>query len=279
MKQDYQYKTSRGHSIPVTRYGKGEFGHRPCVLYIHGFKGFKDWGFVPHLAQRISLAGLDVITFNFSHNGIGPDGQSFTELDAFSKNSLSLEKEEAIELIRLVAFSDFFGGHLLQPLGVLGHSRGGGIALLASASSEEVQAVCTWASVSTFDRYSKTQMNTWKQQGYHEVINSRTGQKLILGPEMLSDLEKNAKTTLNILQATRQLGKPLQIIHGQADETVPCFEAEQLNIFADPTKSDLKLIPDGTHTFGAKHPFEGESIPLGLAIDASITFFTQQLRQ
>lgn len=277
MKQDTEYKTERGNKIYITRYGEKEFGHRPCVLYIHGFKGFKDWGFVPHMAERISAAGFDVITFNFSHNGIGPDGQSFTELEAFSNNSFSLEKEEAIELIRLVSFSDFFGGHLLKPLGVLGHSRGGGIALLASAASQEVKAVCTWASVSTFDRFSKAQIAAWRKKGFHEVVNSRTGQVLKLGQNMLKDVEKNLRKHLNILDATRDLGKPLMIVHGQTDETVPYFEAEQLNIFADPMNSDLRLIPNGSHTFGAKHPFEEETTPLGLAIDASIEFFTQQL--
>ena len=277
MIQEYQYKTEKGHLIRISRFGEKEFGQRPCILYIHGFKGFKDWGFVPHMAESISSAGFDVITFNFSHNGIGEDGQNFTELEAFSNNSFSLEREEAIEMIRLVAFSDFFGGHLLKPLGLLGHSRGGGIALLAAAASEEVRAVCTWASVSTFDRFSKAQIEAWRKKGYHEVVNSRTGQVFKLGQNMLKDVEKNLRKKLNILEATRQLGKPLQIVHGQTDETVPYFEAEQLNIFADPMTSDLRLIPNGSHTFGAKHPFEEETVPLRLAIDVTIDFFTQQL--
>lgn len=278
-KQDYRFETQRGHHIPITRYGGDAFGGRPCVLYIHGFKGFKDWGFVPFLGESMAEAGFDFVCFNFSHNGIGPDGQSYTELEAFSDNSFSLEVEETQEMIRMCAFSDFLGNHLRKPMGVLGHSRGGGIALLAAAASREVAAVATWAAVSTFERYPKADLDAWRKRGYHEVKNTRTGQILRLGKNLLKDVEVHAKSRLNILQAVQDLHKPLLILHGQADETVPYYEAEQLNVFANPHDAELRLIPNGTHTFGAKHPFETAPEPLQLAVQHSVDFFRQHLTQ
>ncbi len=277
MKQDYTYKTAKGHQITISRYGEEAFGTRPCVLYVHGFKGFKDWGFVPHMAQTLAASGLDVVTFNFSHNGINGHGESFSELKAFSQNTFSLELEETIEMIRLCAFSDFFGAHLLESLGLLGHSRGGGIALLAGQASKEVRAVCTWSSVSTFDRYSKQDMENWKKRGFHEVVNSRTGQVFKLGQDMLRDIQINARKKLHVLEAAKNLEKPLLVLHGQDDETVPYFEAEQINIFAQPDTSRLMLIPGGTHTFGAKHPFEGSTPALDQAIEATSAFFLRHL--
>ena len=35
--------------------GRGE--ERPAVLICHGFKGFKDWGFFPKLAERSPCGG------------------------------------------------------------------------------------------------------------------------------------------------------------------------------------------------------------------------------
>lgn len=277
MKQDLRLLTARGNALRVTRYGQGTFGQKPCVLYVHGFKGFKDWGFVPHLAGRLVAEGMDVVTFNFSHNGIGPDGETHSEPDLFAKNTLSLEREETIEMIRVCLSGELFGGQMTRPLGLLGHSRGGGMALLAAAEVKQVRAVCTWNAVSTFERYSEQVVEAWKKKGYTEVVNARTGQVLRMGIEHLRDLEAHAPQRLNILEATRKLERPLLILHGQTDETVPYFEAEQLNVFGSPASTELRLIPKGSHTFGATHPFQQEEAPLSLAIGHTISFFQQFL--
>ena len=46
---------------------------RTAVVVVHGFKGFKDWGFFPHLCEEIAAGGHAVVSFNFSWNGIGAD--------------------------------------------------------------------------------------------------------------------------------------------------------------------------------------------------------------
>ena len=56
---------------------------RPAVIICHGFKGFKDWGFFPHLADRLARAGLTAVSFNFSGSGVGPDGETFSEPERF----------------------------------------------------------------------------------------------------------------------------------------------------------------------------------------------------
>ena len=63
----------------------------PTIIICHGFKGFKNWGFFPVLAERLAEDGYVAVTFNFSRNGIGSDMQNFTELDKFAKNTLSHE--------------------------------------------------------------------------------------------------------------------------------------------------------------------------------------------
>jgi hypothetical protein len=56
-----------------------------CIIFVHGFKGFKDWGFGPYLAKYLSTKGFFVITFNFSHNGVSIPMDEFTELDKFAQ--------------------------------------------------------------------------------------------------------------------------------------------------------------------------------------------------
>lgn len=279
MLRNFNFTTKAGNDISITLYGEKNFGSGPCVLYLHGFKGFKDWGFVPHVGKSFAEQDLSFIAFNFSHNGIGEDLQTFTEEEKFTKNSLSLELEETLELIHLVSHSDFFGKYLNYPLGLLGHSRGGGLAVLAAEQAREVKALSTWASVSSFDRYNKPDIQTWKKQGYMEVLNSRTGQVMKMGLDMLKDVEKNVKKNLHVLNAAKRMDKPFLILHGQDDETVPYFEAEHLNIYSNPLNSTMRLIPATGHTFGAKHPFEGSTPSLDMAINFSVEFFKEYLVQ
>ena len=62
---------------------------RSAVVVVHGFKGFKDWGFFPYTCERLAAAGHSVVSFNMSHNGVGSDLQSFTDLERFGSNTLS----------------------------------------------------------------------------------------------------------------------------------------------------------------------------------------------
>lgn len=218
------------------------------------------------------------MSFNFSHNGIGEDGENFTELEKFEQNTFSLELEELKEIITQVAHSNLLGADLTGNMGVIGHSRGGGIAILGSQDRPEVKAVTTWASVSTFDRYSKEVREQWHRRGYHEVLNSRTGQTFRMGLPILQEVQRFHQTKLNILKATQNFEKPLLVIHGQDDETVPYYEAEQLNIYGDPALTSLRLIPKTGHTFGIKHPFEGSSQAFDLVLQATVDFFDQHLK-
>ena len=62
-----------------------------AVVICHGFKGFARWGFFPHLARKISAAGLNAIAFDFSGSGIGGDRESTTEEKRFTANSFTAE--------------------------------------------------------------------------------------------------------------------------------------------------------------------------------------------
>ena len=274
-KTAFQLQTSLGHVLHADLYGPAK--GRPVILYVHGLKGFKDWGFIPFVGEFFAKNGFSFVAFNFSHNGIGPDMENFTEEEAFTENTYSLEVSELREMIELCSEGEIDGTIASRRVGLLGHSRGGGVALLAAQASPEVQAVCTWASISTVDRFEKHVYEAWKQKGHLEVVNSRTGQVLKMGSGMLKDIQKNGKSSLNILSATKHLGKPLLLLHGSKDEAVRFFEAESLNIYADPNRSEMRLIPGAGHTFGAKHPFEGSNPMLDETLQFSLDFFKREL--
>src|SRR5262245_22332119 len=74
-------------------------GPHPHVILLHGFKGFMDWGFFPEIARRIAEQGLAAVRFNASGSGIGEDPESFTETEAFARNTLTREMED-LERVR-----------------------------------------------------------------------------------------------------------------------------------------------------------------------------------
>ena len=217
-----------------------------------------------------------VITFNFSHNGIGENLTEFTELDKFAENTFSLEISELSELIEAYK-SNFFGESINQSLGLLGHSRGGGISILTSKQVNDIKATAVWASVSNFDRYSNRQKEVWRKKGVFEVLNTRTKQVMRLNVSLLDDLEKNKSTTLNIENAVKNLNKPLFIAHGEQDLAVPLSEAEVLYSWSNKDMTEFYRIPSTGHTFDAKHPFEGSNPGLDSLLEKTGNFFKNNL--
>lgn len=277
MTRDFTYTTRKNNTLSITVYGIEKWGQQPCVLYVHGFKGFKDWGFVPYIGEKFAQKNICFVTFNFSHNGIGNEKEAFSEFEKFANNTFSLELSELREMINLCTGKNLFGDFHDVPIGILGHSRGGGISILASVDNPNVAALVTWASVCTFERYEKSVRAEWRNKGYIEVPNLRTGQIFKLNTTLLEDVEKNGKTSLNILASVKDLHKPLLIIHGDKDTTVPFFEAEQLNVYAFPNTTQYYLLANADHTFGAVHPFIGTTPYLEDILERSIAFFQKNL--
>ena len=75
---------------------------RPAVLIVHGFKGFKDWGMFPSLAERIARAGFTAVSFNLSGSGVDQEG-NFTFAERFGHNSYSAELEDIHRVLEALA--------------------------------------------------------------------------------------------------------------------------------------------------------------------------------
>jgi dipeptidyl aminopeptidase/acylaminoacyl peptidase len=264
---DLRFPTETEHPLPV-------------IVFVHGFKGFKDWGWGPYLTEELARRGFYVVSYNFTYNGVEGDGTEFTRLDLFARNTYSREVRELREVIDTIA-----NGATPQPemadrdhIGLLGHSRGGGIVLIEASSDDRVRAVTTWGAVSDFNRYTDRQKQLWRQQGYFESKNMRTGQMMRLDVTLLDDLEQNAEA-LDIGKAAATLGKPLLIMHGEQDLSVRIEEGERLRSLADRSLTEYEAIPRTAHTFGVVHPFEGTTPELEFAIKRTTEFFRRWIEE
>lgn len=276
MKQDFEYTTARGHRTAVTLYGADLPPDAPCVVYLHGFKGFKDWGWVPYIAECLDEFGIRLLAPNFSHNGIGAVPDQFTELDKFRDNTFSMEVEEAVEFVQAYCQGKFGEVNDDPQLALLGHSRGGGIALLSAWRLPAVRCVCTWAAVSTFARYPEATIAEWKAAGVLDVVNARTGQVLQLGYQLHEDLLAHLPGSLDIEAAVRALPQPLCIVHGSADLAVPLADGEAIADWSYPNR-EFHVIPDADHVMNIRHPWGGTSAALERALSFSFDFFHTHL--
>lgn len=227
---------------------------RPHVLVVHGFKGFMDWGFFPELGRRLAAEGLAAVCFNVSGSGIGPDLHNFTDEEGFAANTYSRELED-IAAVRTWLKGANLGWIDLQVAAIFGHSRGGGMALVHAAEAGDLAAVVTWAAISRVASWDEPTRELWRHQGHVFVHNARTGQDHRIDLTLLEDAEAHAER-LDPVTAAGRITAPLLLVHGDADEAVPATACEALAA-ANPRARTL-LVPGAGHTFGARHPLQGE---------------------
>ena len=119
-------------------------GKFPVLLICHGFKGFKDWGFFPLLSESLAYHGFITVNFNFSGSGIGADLQNFTETDLFFNNNYSRELADVRQVVDFIANQPGLKSRMeFDRFGLIGHSRGGGIAILYAADDPRIKSVAT----------------------------------------------------------------------------------------------------------------------------------------
>ena len=245
----------------------------PVVLLCHGFKGFKDWGFFPHAAQQFALHGFAAVRFNFSLNGVEEEEMEFTALDRFARNTVGRELDDLRDLVDAVDAGevvpeDCDRGRIM----LVGHSLGGGVAVVHAAEDHRISSVATWAGVADFTRWGKKTRQMWKRTGRMEIENARTGQMMPMDVVMLEDLEANA-ARYDIPAAAGRLAQPLLVLHGEQDVSVPIEEGRRIIAAAEPSRSRLHALPGTDHTFGVRHPFEGTTAALDVVIEESIRHF------
>jgi dienelactone hydrolase len=249
----------------------------PVVIACHGFKGFKDWGFWPETARRFCEAGIGCVVFNFSGSGIGDDPQQFTELDRFEADTIGRELEDLGRVLDAVSHRSVpVGGVDVRRLGLLGHSRGGGVALIRTGRDPRIRATATWAAVASFLRVDEEARTAWREKGYTEVVNQRTGQVFRIGTTYLDDLEAHAEAYDPLLAVSR-FKVPLLLVHGTQDAAVPVEDARLLAQHAAPGTCTQALIQGAGHTFGAAHPFQESTPHLDQVLTRTTAWFSETL--
>jgi dienelactone hydrolase len=226
----------------------------------------------------LAKAGFTAVSFNFSGSGVGPDGQSFSEPERFGHATFSND------LADIQAVCDaLLGGTLVEGLavptrlGLFGHSRGGGMALIHTGGSSRVEALVTWAAIGRTHRWPEATTAKWRRDGKIDIVNARTGDVLPLYTDLLDDIDAHRSERLNLPAAAGRVTVPWLILHGEADETVPPAEAEALRDAAGSPEVVMRVVSGGSHTMGSQHPWAGLTPALKVAMEETVVWFSQYL--
>jgi pimeloyl-ACP methyl ester carboxylesterase len=243
------------------------------ALFVHGFKGFKDWGTHNIVAKYFAAHGINYVKFNFSYSGVvAADLTDVTDMDLFASNTPSKELFDLAVVIKHV--SEVFPNPNIT---LIGHSRGGGISILEAArKNTPVNKLITWAAISSFDSlWKKEQEPQWREKGIIEVYNARTKENMPLNVELLDDVTQHAEQ-LDILKAAKTLRLPWLIIHGDEDVNVSISVGREFKK-NNPAASFIK-IDRTNHVFGASHPYHGDQLPGALqkVCEASVKFIRKR---
>jgi pimeloyl-ACP methyl ester carboxylesterase len=247
------------------------------VIFCHGFKGFRRWGYWPYLHTHFTAAGYAFAVFDHSHNGTRPeDPMNFSDLSAFAQNTISVEQQDIREVISALRAEMERMGKTLRSVNLLGHSRGGANAILFAARNTGIDRVITWNAISGFGGlFHPAIRDSWREQGRIHIDNHRTGQSMPLDYVIMEDFLRNGED-YDVLKQASLLVAPLLILHGEQDDSVDIAQGRM--IFEACLHSVFIPVEHGGHTFGVSHPWEeGKLIPktLEFAIDNSLEFLEE----
>lgn len=236
----------------------------PVIIFLHGFKGFKDWGAFPDACRELSKAGFAVLAMNFSLNGVGESMTEFDQLELFARETLSQDLEDVGTVIKGLKSGGIGSADISinpQKIGIFGHSRGGHTAAAAAAEYPEITCLVTWSAVADYNaRWSDKMISDWKRKGVTEIKNGRTGQIMPVKDVVYQDAIENADRLMAI-KRVQELSAPALFIHSKGDEAVPHSDAEKLYHNCATKEKKIKLIPDSGHTFNTAHPYNDDEFP------------------
>jgi pimeloyl-ACP methyl ester carboxylesterase len=224
-----RWNTHRGDVVELYARASADRNRAPVIL-IRGLDLAPDWSFYPYLASHLAEKRpvLTPVT-----------REPYSLLDELD------QLEAVLTSWRVGARPEEFRG-AAGDIGLVGHGKGGGLALLLAASGLGVQGVIGIASMCTFNRSQDERILREVQRAPHRF---------------------------QLEPAVRGLGVPVILIHGEEDQVAPFREAEMLYHWLPKENGRLIMLEKTGHSIGARHPFDGTNKELEIAVRVACDFF------
>ena len=198
------------------------------AIFAHCFTCSSALGAVKNISRSLTSHGFGVVRFDFT--GLGRSEGEFAE-SHFSAN-----------VDDLLAVNDYLKENYQAPGLLVGHSLGGSAVIVAASKLENIKAVATVgapATVSHVTRLFSHGIDEVKEKGEVEV--NIGGRPFKINEEFVEDFGK-----IDLPEITKNLHKPLLIMHAPFDQIVGIDNAHKLYHDAHHPKSFVSL-DDANH--------------------------------
>lgn len=229
-----------------------------AALLGHGFKGYKEYGFIPVLGRRLAESlPIVVHRFNFSHSGMTNDIATFARPDLFERDTWNKQVFDLDTLIETVSKGEAPMTSAGLPVVLIGHSRGGVSCLLCAGRRFRDKKLPTPAAVVTLSspeqasNLTPESISQFHERGYVVSPSSRTGQELRVGRIWL-DEQESAPMDHDVLALAGHIRCPVLSLHGREDQTVDPVCAS--HIASACPKGESALIMGGDHVYRTSNP-------------------------
>lgn len=193
------------------------------AIFAHCFTCNSNFSAVKHISRSLTSHGFGVVRFDFT--GLGRSEGEFAE-SHFSAN-----------VDDLVAVNNYITEHYKAPGLLLGHSLGGAAVIVAASRLENIKAVATVGAPSTVGHVTHLfshGIEEVKEKGEVEV--NIGGRPFKIDKDFVEDF-----STTNLPEITKNLRKPLLIMHAPFDGVVGINNAQDLYQNAHHPKSFVSL--------------------------------------
>ena len=193
------------------------------AIFAHCFTCSSALGAVKNISRSLTSHGFGVVRFDFT--GLGRSEGEFAE-SYFSAN-----------VDDLMAVNDYLKAHYQGPGLLVGHSLGGAAVIVAASKLENIKAVATVGAPATVSRVTHLfshGIEEVKEKGEVEV--NIGGRPFKINEEFVEDFGK-----IDLPEITKNLRKPLLIMHAPFDQIVGVDNAHKLYHGAHHPKSFVSL--------------------------------------
>lgn len=193
------------------------------AIFAHCFTCSSTLKPVKNISRALTTHGFGVVRFDFT--GLGKSEGAFAD-SHFSAN-----------VDDLLAVNKYMAEHYRAPSLLVGHSLGGAAVIVAASQLDNVKAVATIGAPATTEhvkRHFSHQFDEIPEKGHVEV--NIGGRPFKINQEFVEDFDKT-----DLPEITKQLRKPILIMHAPFDQVVGIDNAQQLFVNAFHPKSFISL--------------------------------------
>lgn len=202
------------------------------VIVCHGFTGSKEGsGQAVAMGNELVLLGYSTLLFDFA--GCGESEGNWEDLTLTGQID---DLGSVVEWSRLEGYKQII---------LTGRSFGGSTVLGYAARDKDINAVCTWAAVARPDQLFSHFIKGRELGSADELLTIESDEKLLnLRRSFFNDLARHDLPGCAAAIAPRKL----LVIHGSADQSVPCTDAELIYQSALEPK-EMVIIDGADHRF------------------------------